>query len=167
VADLPRSNIECKLRLRDPDGARRIARDLGAAHAGVLEQEDIFYEHPTLRLKRRATAGRPVEWILYARADESAARESRYELLSDDEARRRFGDLGEPVGIVRKRRDLWLLENVRIHIDSVEGLGDFLELEAVVGDGHPPEACRASVDRLLTALAPALGEVVPVAYVDL
>ena len=167
MADLPRSNIECKLRLHDPDGARRIARELGATRAGMLEQEDVFYDHPRLRLKRRATTGRPVEWILYARTDEGAARESRYELLTDDEARQRFDDLGEPVGVVRKRRDLWLLENVRIHIDEVEGLGDFLELEAVVGDEHPPEACRASVDRLLDALAPALGDIVPVAYVDL
>jgi adenylate cyclase class IV len=167
MPDLPRSNIECKLRLRDPEAARAIARDLGAAHAGVLEQEDVFYAHPGLRLKRRATVGRPIEWILYDRSDDAAARASRYELLTDDEARARFGDLGAPVGVVRKRRDLWLLDNVRIHIDSVEGRGDFLELEAVVGEGYSPEACRASVDRLLAALAPALGEIVPVAYVDL
>ncbi|MFG0275325.1 MAG: class IV adenylate cyclase [Phycisphaerales bacterium] len=165
--DLPRANIECKLRLRDPDGARRVARGLGAAHAGLLEQEAVFYAHPDLRLKRRATVGRPAEWILYSRSDDATARASRYELLTDTEAQTRFDGLGPPIGTVRKRRELWLLDNVRIHIDHVDGLGDFLELEAVVGEGHPPENCRASVDRLLAALAPVLGEIVPVAYADL
>jgi adenylate cyclase class IV len=38
--------------------------------------------------------------------------------------------------VVRKLREIGLFENVRIHLDRVEGLGDFVELEAVWdGDG--------------------------------
>ncbi len=34
--------------------------------------------------------------------------------------------------VVRKKRELFLLERVRIHLDDVEGLGSFLEFEIPV-----------------------------------
>jgi predicted adenylyl cyclase CyaB len=53
---------------------------------------------------------------------------------------------------VRKRRELLLLDNVRIHLDAVDGLGSFLELEAVVDERHDDAACHAQVDALLACL---------------
>ena len=58
----------------------------------------------------------------------------------------------EPVAVVRKRREVLLLENVRIHLDEVDRLGTFLELEAVVDAAHDDAACRRQVAALLDAL---------------
>ena len=60
-----------------------------------------------------------------------------------------------------------MLDNVRIHLDSVEDLGEFLEFEAMVGEDHDENACRASVDRLLREFDDAVGPVIGLSNLDL
>ena len=43
-------------------------------------------------------------------------------------------------GVVRKKRSLYMVGRTRIHVDEVEGLGDFLELEVVLADEESKEA---------------------------
>ncbi len=45
-------------------------------------------------------------------------------------------------GEVRKRRELLMYHNVRIHLDDVQGLGTFLEFEAVVSPSDSEEVCH-------------------------
>ena len=72
-----------------------------------------------------------------------------------------------PLVVVRKRRELWLLDNVRIHLDTVDGLGSFLELEAVVDAAHDEARCRARVHELLPAFGVAEADCVRASYSDL
>ena len=46
------------------------------------------------------------------------------------------------IGRVRKRRVVYLVGRTRVHLDCVDGLGDFLELEVVLSD---PTAQRAAM----------------------
>ena len=73
----------------------------------------------------------------------------------------------EPRVVVRKRRELWLVDNVRIHLDEVDGLGTFLELEAVIDAAHDEAACRAAVYRLLAVLGILESDCVRASYSDL
>jgi adenylate cyclase, class 2 len=77
--------------------------------------------------------------VPYLRADAPRARRSDYVVIPLPEPERTKQLLAELLGvhrIVRKLREIGLFENVRIHLDQVEGLGDFVELEAVWdGDG--------------------------------
>ena len=68
--------------------------------------------------------------------------------------------------IVRKRRELWLLDATRLHLDRVEGLGDFVELETVLG-GAPEADARAELARIAAGLEIRRETLVAVAYVDL
>jgi predicted adenylyl cyclase CyaB len=66
---------------------------------------------------------------------------------------------------VRKRREIFLVDNVRVHLDEVEGLGTFLELEAVFDGSNAAEpAERAKVARLLAELGVREADLVPTSY---
>ena len=70
-------------------------------------------------------------------------------------------------GVVRKRRTLYMVGQTRIHLDEVEGLGDFLELEVVLAPGEGKEAGLAVARELMERLGVAAGDLVARAYVDL
>ncbi len=161
-------NIDFKAELRDLAAARKQCERLGAQRIGALEQIDTYFKLADGRLKRREARGEPTEWIHYHRSDDVSPRLSNYSILTDEQARRRWGthSLREWL-VVRKSRELWMLDNVRIHLDVVEKLGRFIEFEAMVSAQHAPKACRKRVDELRQAFAPILGEAVGPSYSDL
>jgi homotetrameric cytidine deaminase len=132
-------NIEFKA--RDPQPARtlELALALGAEDRGEIAQTDTYFSRARGRLKLREQEPGDAELIQYRRADALGARESEYRRVPAADAPGLREALDAALGtlvVVEKRRRLLLHENVRIHIDQVEGLGSFLELEAVT----PPEA---------------------------
>ena len=147
-------NIEIKARVRDWDAARRTAQALATQTLGVLGQTDTYFVVPRGRLKLREIDGQPAELIYYDRADQAAARSSDYQItpVSDPAA---IGELLMAAlgvrNVVRKRREVYLVDNVRIHLDDVEGLGTFLEFEAVVDDQHDEAACFQALATLQAA----------------
>jgi predicted adenylyl cyclase CyaB len=68
---------------------------------------------------------------------------------------------------VRKQRTLFLAGRTRIHLDRVEGLGDFLELEVVLAEGEPADAGVREARALMHALGVESSQLVEGAYVDL
>ncbi len=161
-------NVEIKCELRDRARAQQICRELGARRVGLLEQRDTYYRVPGGRLKRRESPGRADCWIAYERADDASARPSDYELLSSQQAARRF-DLRalSQWAVVDKRRTLWMAGEVRVHLDRVAGLGEFLELEALVNERQDETQAARELERILRALAPALGATCSESYSDL
>lgn len=159
-------NIEIKLELRDAKLAADIARRLGGADWGVIEQTDTYYKVLTGRLKRRETRGEAVEYIAYERADRALARASTFTRMDEPTYFARYGELRRDVlCVVRKQRHLFLVRGVRVHLDEVEGLGSFLEFEApVTGDEH---GAYEVVAELREAFGPALGEPVSLGYAEL
>jgi len=161
-------NVEFKAELRDPNLATSIALALGARHVGTLEQTDTYFRVARGRLKKRETTGEATEWILYHRPDTTGTKLSDFTVNGDEEAEERFGKAPMPVWVVvKKYRELFLLDNVRIHLDAVETLGNFLEFEALVRPGRPRRACEESVARLREEFRPALGEAIAISYSDL
>ena len=70
-------------------------------------------------------------------------------------------------GIVRKKRHLFLVGQTRIHIDEVEGLGSFLELEVVLQEGQEAEEGMAIATSLMDKLRVKKKDLVAGAYIDL
>jgi adenylate cyclase class IV len=139
-------NLETKARWADLGGLARQLDRAGARFGGRLTQTDTYFAVPEARLKlreytREQPDGRAIsgaELIRYERPDDVGARLSDYVRTSIDDPPACRLELAERHGIrgvVRKRRDLWLLDSTRIHLDSVEGLGEFVELETVYADG--------------------------------
>jgi adenylate cyclase class 2 len=166
-------NVEFKAELKDIELARSVCRSLGGRLVGTLLQKDTYYRVPggtagVHRLKKRETAGEETEWILYDRPDEGGAKLSTFHIYSEDEALERYGARSLPVWVVvSKARELWLLDQTRVHLDRVEGLGDFLELESLISARQKREAAEEAVTRLRGELSPALGEAICVGYSDL
>jgi homotetrameric cytidine deaminase len=134
-----RRNIE--LKALDPDPARSLAvcRDLGAEDKGVLRQRDTYFRARSGRLKLREQEPGGAVLIQYDRPDAAQARESRYRLTRVEDPDDLRASLDAALGtlvVVDKERHLFLWDGVRIHLDSVEGLGSFVELEGVA----PPES---------------------------
>lgn len=163
-------NIEIKARPRDWTRIETALTDLGAEDAGRETQTDIFYACRDGRLKLRLSDRSGATLIHYRRDDTAEVRRSEYVLLplSDGEAARGMLESAlEVVGTVRKERHLRLLDNVRIHCDHVDGLGRFLEIEAIVDAAHPEPRCRARVEELLESFGIAPADHLAAAYTDL
>ena len=161
-------NLEFKAELRDLALARIIIVRLGAVHAGTLEQTDTYYRVPSGRLKRRETVSEPTEYIFYHRPDRLAPKISQFTIYSEPQAVERFGATPLPVWvIVRKVREVYLLSNVRIHLDQVSRLGTFIEFEAMVTNAVTVEHCQKQLAELRAALLPTLGEPIGCGYSDL
>jgi homotetrameric cytidine deaminase len=166
-------SMNVELKARDPDPGATAARclALGAEDRGVLSQHDTYFAGRRGRLKLRDEGEDGSQLIAYRRPDATEPAQSAYVLAraSAPEALREALDaaLGTVVAVVKRRR-LFIWEDVRIHLDEVEGLGSFLELEALVGSGEGDlAAAHAKVARLRTELTIEDGALVSVSYADL
>jgi len=163
-------NVEVKARLRDPGAVREAAARLAGGPEHLLVQEDTFFFSPRGRLKLRVFPEGRGELIAYDRPDAAGPKTSSYEVVPVEDPARMKAALSAALGVrgvVRKRRTLLLAGRTRIHLDEVEGLGDFLELEVVLREGEDPAAGEAEAERLLESLGVAPGERVSGAYLDL
>lgn len=166
-----RRNIEIKARDADPAATLERALALGASDEGVLTQRDTYFAAARGRLKLREQDGGSeagARLIAYSRPDEDAGRTSAYRLAEVGDAVGLREALDAALGtlvVVDKRRRLLLFENVRIHLDEVQGLGSYVELEAVAQADSDLTREHDLVARLREELA--LGEPVAVSYSDL
>jgi adenylate cyclase class IV len=163
-------NVEVKARLDDLTLARDVAARAGARLAWTDLQVDRYYELDGGRRVKLRTCGRaPAELIRYDRPETGGVRSSDYTVspVRDPAAQACLVPKGDPLVIVRKRRELWQVENVRIHFDTVDDLGTFLELEAVVDAAHDERTCRAAVYRLLALFGIAEADCLRASYSDL
>jgi len=129
-----RRNLELKARDPSQGSSLRTCEDLGAEDQGTLLQRDTYFAAPRGRFKLRQEKGATAHLIAYERPDVAGNRESRYRIVAVPEAIETEEALAGTLGIVavvNKTRRLFLFEGVRIHLDSVEGLGDYIEFEAV------------------------------------
>jgi len=175
---MPR-NVEIKARLGEPGSdtglvaVRQRAEALAGSPAAVLQQDDTFFAAPHGRLKLRVFApqgGDGAELIHYTRGDDTAARTSEYVRVpvpDPDALREALTRAIGQHGRVRKTRWLVLRGRTRIHLDAVEGLGDFMELEVVLGPDEDPEAGRLEAEALMTDLGLQHAPRVAGAYRDL
>jgi homotetrameric cytidine deaminase len=154
---MPRVNVELKARDPDPDATAARCVALGAEDQGVLVQRDTYFAARHGRLKLRQSGNGDDELIAYRRADADEPTESTYVRAAVTEADSLHEALHaalDTVVVVAKRRRLFIWENVRIHLDDVDDLGTFLELEVVVApDESDLTDARAKVARLRDELA--------------
>ncbi len=166
---MPR-NIEIKARIKSVQALVAAAAAVATEGPFEIEQDDTFFCCGNGRLKLRAFSESEGELIFYCRADQQGPKESDY-LLSPtaspgslrEALTRAYGQAGR----VHKLRTLFLAGRTRIHLDQVEGLGHFLELEVVLADGEPAELGVQEAHRLMAKLGVQGSDLIEGAYVDL
>jgi predicted adenylyl cyclase CyaB len=163
-------NVEIKVAVADLEVLRAAVARIGAVWRETQDQVDRYYlVAGAERLKLRTINGGAAQMIRYMRPETGAARTSTYEItpVRDADARRCLVPPGPPLVTVRKRREIWLRDNVRFHLDAVDGLSTFLELEAVVDASHDEAMCRAQVDEIVAALGLDPSTFIRASYADL
>jgi len=128
-------NLEIKARISDPKSAMKIARSINAQRVGSLDQKDTYYQVLHGRLKLRQHGNGRSELIFYNRREKSYQRKSKFQIYPLDDSAQLHDLLRQAlgvVGVVEKKRRLFLFKGTRIHIDDVKELGSFLEFEAPV-----------------------------------
>ena len=167
-------NVEIKARVADM--AALAARAAAIADSGPvgIAQDDTFFrcrnDQDGGRLKLRAFSDGTGELIFYRRPDQGGPKESFYVLsptASPDTLREALTLAHGQVGRVVKHRTLFLAGRTRVHLDRVDGLGDFMELEVVLADGETLDAGVREARELMTRLGIAPGSLVEGAYLDL
>ncbi len=166
---MPR-NIEIKARVDDLDALARKVVDIADESPFVIERDDTFFQCPNGRLKLRAFSRQEGELIFYRRPDRPGPKESFYlrsPTASPDSLREALCAAYGSAGRVRKRRVLYLVGRTRIHLDAVENLGSFVELEVVLRDTEAATDGEVEAMQLMQALGVSAGQLVEAAYVDL
>jgi adenylate cyclase class IV len=163
-------NVEIKARVCELEAIRTRARSLASSPGEVLQQTDTFFAVPSGRLKVREFPDGTGELISYQRSDQRGPKESVYTRYPCQNARALSETLGRvlPVrGIVLKMREVFLVGRTRIHLDQVQNLGSFVELEVVLSDGESAEHAEHVALELLQKLEISETGLLAQAYIDL
>ncbi len=166
---MPR-NVEIKARVKDLAAVRAVAERLAGAPATLLQQEDTFFHVPSGRLKLRVLGPNEAQLIYYDRPDQSGPKTSHYSVASVADAAALKTVLESALGTrgsVRKRRWLCMVGRTRVHLDEVEGLGSFLELEVMLEPDEDEEAGRRTAQDLMRSLGVRPKDLIEGAYMDL
>ncbi|MFY9648140.1 MAG: class IV adenylate cyclase [Terriglobales bacterium] len=164
------SNIEIKAVLLDWARVETAAAQLSDAAPEVIHQEDIFFHCDGARLKLRILGPQSGELIRYERNDVADARRSRYVIARTSDPYSLLEILSKSLaktGVVKKTRKLYRIGQTRVHLDRVEGLGDFLELEVVLRREQNEKEGATIVEIMLAALGISEDQLIAEAYVDL
>jgi predicted adenylyl cyclase CyaB len=147
-------NLEAKFKLYDLELARKQAEAIKYEFKATLVQRDTFFRVKDGKLKLREEES-GARMIFYGRQDSQDLKLSNYEIVAIPEPEKTREIMTRALGTiatVKKTRILMMRDHVRLHLDQVDGLGEFGEIEAVLGDHGDPERSRPAVDQLLSAL---------------
>jgi predicted adenylyl cyclase CyaB len=163
-------NIEIKARVASIDALKPLVAALAGCGPTEITQDDIFFCCQSGRLKLRIFSPGEGELIFYRRDNKNGPKESFYLRVptATPEALRQTLSLAYgQAGRVLKSRTLYLIGRTRVHLDRVDQLGDFLELEVVLEEGEPADIAVREAHCLMAQLGIAPSDLVECAYVDL
>jgi len=130
-------NIEIKAFCRNPNEIREILESKNADFKGKDHQVDTYFNVHYGRLKLRE-GNIENHLIHYQRDDQEGPKQSDVLLFKSQPGTTLKEILTRSMGIlvvVDKKREIYFLDNVKFHLDQVQGLGSFAEIEAIDTDG--------------------------------
>ena len=164
------ANIEIKARVQNFESLRVTAEQLSDSPCQVIPQVDTFFNCPDGRLKLRELGPDRGQLIYYQRQDTSGPKHSEYKIFETGNPAGLKAILSEAFGVrgvVTKQRYLYLAGQTRIHLDDVQGLGRFMELEVVLAPGQTDAEGQAIARELMEKLGIAEKDLINTAYMDM
>uniref|UniRef100_A0A915E5J7 CYTH domain-containing protein n=1 Tax=Ditylenchus dipsaci TaxID=166011 RepID=A0A915E5J7_9BILA len=169
---MPR-NVEMKAKIGDLEALLKTAQQLcNGAEPEVLHQHDTFFNATNGRLKIREFADlatQKSEIIFYDRPDSKEAKISDFLKVNVENAGLLKQVLDMAIGTkgeLKKKRSLFIYGQTRIHVDEVEGLGNFVELEVCLNDEQGLQTGQLIADDLLQKLGVSKSDLLSGAYID-
>jgi len=166
---MPR-NVEIKAKVSNLDAFRKAALALSDTPGSLIIQKDTFFAVAQGRLKLRNFGNGLGELIRYHRPDATGPKVSDYSIspTSDPDGLTDLLSRVMPVlGVVAKERTLFMAGRTRIHLDDVQGLGWFMELEVVLTEEETPVDGEVEAQRLMKILGINKDDLVEGAYLDM
>jgi predicted adenylyl cyclase CyaB len=163
-------NVEIKARLTSRDELLRLITQLAHLPSEHFQQTDVFFAVPRGRLKLRRIASNRGELIQYERDDVSGPKLSSYSIVHTSEPAALEAALTavfDVIGTVRKQRVVFHHGQTRVHLDEVEGLGEFVELEVVLRDGQSEQEGASIAQKIMAELGIGPERLITGAYIDL
>lgn len=163
-------NVEIKARVDDLAALWAQVERIADRPGELIRQEDVFFFTPKGRLKLRILALDAAQLVYYEREDSAGPRLSCYLVYPTAQPLVLRALLSAALGVrgvVRKERWLFWAGDTRIHLDHVEGLGDFVELEVVLDEGQSMAEGEARAAELMAALGIRADQLEEGAYIDL
>jgi predicted adenylyl cyclase CyaB len=165
-------NIEVKAYGKGFDAARKICEAAGAKLIRGDEQTDTYFNVAGgARLKLRRNSASVDSLIWYDRLNSPELRESAYEKADldagADGVRRTLEKALGAKTVVKKRRDVYAWKTAIVNIDSVEGIGDFVEIEVDVESSGGEDGARAIAEDLKGILKIDKVDILPFSYSDM
>ena len=163
-------NIEIKAKVEDLKKLRKVVETICDGVGEEIIQEDIFFHNSVGRFKLRILGSELGQLIFYQRSDLPGPKLSNYQIydtVNPEGLREVISQAAGVRGTVRKRRRLYWFGRTRIHLDLVDGLGSFVELEVVLEPDESREEGMAVAAELLDLLAIDSEDLIEGAYIDL
>ncbi len=164
------TNVEIKAAVREPERLQALVEGVSDTPCEVIPQEDTFFVTGKGRLKLRTLSSDSGQLIYYERDNSRGPKRSDY-LISPTVNPESLevllaASLGVR-GVVRKTRRLYMVGKTRIHLDEVDGLGSFLELEVVLSAGESAGEGETIAADLMTKLGIEENDLIDGAYIDM
>ncbi|KAI0212979.1 hypothetical protein LSAT2_002031 [Lamellibrachia satsuma] len=163
-------NVDVKANVKDIKKVKAVAEGLSQSDGKLIVQEDTFFLVPNGRLKLREIQGDTAELIFYKRSDTASAKLSEFQTTEVPDPHQLKCVLEQALGVrgvLKKRRLLYMVGQTRIHVDQVEGLGHFMELEVGLGEGDTVDGGKKIAQDLMDKLGVSKTDLIAVAYIDL
>lgn len=131
-------NVEIKAKCSDQAKVKSILESHKADFKGVDHQIDTYFKVPQGRLKLRE--GNIENYLIfYEREDTEGPKQSKvtlYETESNSSLKEILTKSLGVLAVVDKQREIYFIDNVKFHVDTVQGLGNFMEIEAIDATGE-------------------------------
>ena len=163
-------NVEIKARVYDLKTLEKKILEIASEGPTLLRQTDVFFHVSRGRLKLRYLNGKTGELVYYERINSPGPTKSQYKrylLPNPFHLEILLGTALGIRGVVEKKRKVYLIEKVRIHLDQVRGLGSFLELEVVLQKGQKTSQGIKDAEKLIKLLGVSRDSLLAEAYIDM
>ncbi|XP_020514877.2 adenylate cyclase CyaB isoform X1 [Labrus bergylta] len=164
------SNVEIKASVSDRAQFAKKAALLSQSEGTIIKQHDTFFNCSQGRLKLRDFMNNSGQLIFYERPDTNGPKLSRYSISPTSDPPSLRAVLADALGVkgeVKKERTLFLIGQTRVHLDTVEGLGNYMELEVVMRPEQTVEEGQQIAEDLMEKLGVSKESLVTGAYMDL
>jgi predicted adenylyl cyclase CyaB len=164
------ANIEIKAYARNFESLREKAEELSDKPCQIIPQVDTFFTCPHGRFKLRELSPEHAQLVYYQRPDVGGPKHSEYQIYETTDPLGLKNILAQAYGIrgvVSKVRYLYLVGQTRIHLDDVQDLGKFVELEVVLRPGQSDSDGQAIAEDLIGKLGIQPGDLIEGAYMDM
>jgi predicted adenylyl cyclase CyaB len=163
-------NVEIKAKCQNPEFIRQYLLSHNAEFKGMDKQTDTYFNVANGRLKLRE-GNIETNLIFYERNDQAGPKNSQFDLVKIEDANGLKEVLAKSIGlktIVKKKREIYYINNVKFHIDEVPGLGSFLEIEAGnILAALPLQELKAQCDFYMKEFGVKKEDLIDVSYSDM